>query len=149
MSRPPLPPFSEETAIQKVRLAEDGWNTRDPARVALAYSLDSRWRNRVEFLQGRESIGAFLRLKWQHELDYRLVKELWAFTGNRIAVRFAAEWHDTSGAWFRSYGNENWEFDDDGPDATSSGMHQRHADREQRSESFSGRSDGVRTTILH
>ena len=114
MSRPPLPPFSEETAIQKVRLAEDGWNTRDPARVALAYSLDSRWRNRVEFLQGRESIEAFLRLKWQRELDYRLVKELWAYSGNRIAVRFASEWHDASGAWFRSYGNENWEFDDDG-----------------------------------
>jgi uncharacterized protein len=114
MSRMPIPPFSELSAIEKVRLAEDGWNTRDPERVAQAYSLDSAWRNRSEFIQGRESIKAFLRLKWQRELDYRLVKELWSFAGNRIAVRFATEWRDASGSWFRSYGNENWEFDDDG-----------------------------------
>jgi len=113
-TRPPLPPFTQETAIQKVRLAEDGWNSRDPERVALAYSLDSRWRNRVEFLEGREAIVAFLRRKWAKELDYRLVKELWAFAGNRIAVRFAYEWHDDSGNWFRSYGNENWEFSANG-----------------------------------
>ncbi|HEY6941981.1 MAG TPA: nuclear transport factor 2 family protein [Dokdonella sp.] len=114
MTRPPLPPFTEDTAIQKVRLAEDGWNTRDPERVALAYSVESQWRNRAEFIHGREAIKAFLARKWQHELEYRLVKELWAFRGNRIAVRFAYEWHDAAGAWFRSYGNENWEFDDDG-----------------------------------
>ena len=111
MSRPPLPPFTLETATQKVRMAEDGWNTRDPARVALAYTPDSRWRNRAEFLQGREAIEAFLRRKWARELDYRLIKELWAFRDNRIAVRFAYEWRDDSGQWFRSYGNENWEFD--------------------------------------
>ncbi|GAC1301564.1 MAG: DUF1348 family protein [Steroidobacteraceae bacterium] len=109
--RPPLPPFSRETAAQKVRLAEDAWNTRDPARVAGAYTVDSRWRNRVEVLQGRDAIGAFLARKWSRELDYRLIKELWAFHENRIAVRFAYEWHDDSGRWFRSYGNENWEFD--------------------------------------
>ncbi len=109
--RPPLPPFSRETAAQKVRMAEDAWNTRDPARVAGAYTLDSRWRNRVEFLQGRDDIGAFLARKWSRELDYRLIKELWAFHENRIAVRFAYEWHDDGGRWFRSYGNENWEFD--------------------------------------
>jgi nuclear transport factor 2 (NTF2) superfamily protein len=114
MSRPPLPPFSEETAAQKVRLAEDAWNTRDPARVALAYTEDSRWRNRAEFLRGRADIVAFLTRKWQRELDYRLVKEVWAFRDNRIAVRFAYEWHDDSGNWFRSYGNENWEFDEQG-----------------------------------
>jgi nuclear transport factor 2 (NTF2) superfamily protein len=114
MTRPPLPPFTQETAAQKVRLAEDGWNTRDPARVAQAYSEDSRWRNRSEFLTGRAEIEAFLTRKWARELDYRLIKELWAFTDNRIAVRFAYEWHDDSGNWFRSYGNENWEFDDDG-----------------------------------
>jgi nuclear transport factor 2 (NTF2) superfamily protein len=112
--RPPLPPFTRETAIQKVRAAEDGWNTRDPARVALAYTVDSRWRNRAEFLIGREEIVAFLTRKWQRELDYRLIKELWAFGDHRIAVRFAYEWHDDSGTWFRSYGNENWEFDDHG-----------------------------------
>jgi nuclear transport factor 2 (NTF2) superfamily protein len=114
MSRPPLPPFTAETAAQKVRLAEDAWNTRDPARVALAYTSDSRWRNRAEFLQGREAIEAFLTRKWNRELDYRLIKELWAFRENRIAVRFAYEWHDDSGHWYRSYGNENWEFNDEG-----------------------------------
>jgi uncharacterized protein len=112
--RPPVPPFTRETAIEKVRLAEDGWNTRDPERVALAYTKDSRWRNRAEFATGRDEITAFLRRKWARELDYRLVKELWAFTENRIAVRFAYEWRDDAGNWFRSYGNENWEFDEDG-----------------------------------
>jgi uncharacterized protein len=112
--RPPVPPFTLATAIQKIRLAEDGWNTRDPAKVSLAYSEDSRWRNRAEFIAGRDEISAFLTRKWSRELDYRLIKELWAFDGNRIAVRFAYEWHDDSGHWFRSYGNENWEFDDDG-----------------------------------
>ncbi len=114
MTRPPLPPFTAETARQKVRLAEDGWNTRDAAKVALAYTQDSVWRNRAEFLQGRPAIEAFLSRKWQRELDYRLIKELWAFHDNRIAVRFAYEWRDDSGNWFRSYGNENWEFDGDG-----------------------------------
>ena len=114
MSRPPLPPFTSETAVQKVRLAEDLWNTRDPARVALGYSIDSRWRNRAEFLEGREAIEAFLTRKWRRELDYRLIKEVWTFHGNRIAVRFAYECHDGSGNWFRSYGNENWEFDEHG-----------------------------------
>jgi uncharacterized protein len=114
MSRPPLPPFTPESAAQKVRLAEDAWNTRDPARVALAYTPDSSWRNRAEFLQGRAAIEAFLRRKWARELDYRLIKELWAFGEDRIAVRFAYEWHDDSGQWFRSYGNENWEFDAEG-----------------------------------
>jgi uncharacterized protein len=113
-SRPPLPPFTCETATQKVRLAEDAWNARDPARVALAYTLDSTWRNRSEFLVGREAIVQFLRRKWAKELDYRLIKELWAFHDARIAVRFAYEWHDDSGNWFRSYGNENWEFDEHG-----------------------------------
>jgi uncharacterized protein len=113
-SRPPLPPFTLETAIQKVRMAEDAWNTRDPQRVALAYTIDSRWRNRAEFLHGRADIEAFLTRKWQRELDYRLIKEIWAFRENRIAVRFAYEWHDDSGSWFRSYGNENWEFDEHG-----------------------------------
>jgi uncharacterized protein len=113
-SRPPLPPFTLETAIQKVRMAEDAWNTRDPQRVALAYTIDSRWRNRAEFLHGRAEIEAFLTRKWQRELDYRLIKEIWAFRENRIAVRFAYEWHDDSGSWFRSYGNENWEFDEHG-----------------------------------
>jgi uncharacterized protein len=112
--RPPLPPFSLETAIKKVRAAEDAWNTREPERVALAYTADSRWRNRSEFLVGREQIVAFLRRKWTRELDYRLIKELWAFRENRIAVRFAYEWHDDSGNWFRSYGNENWEFNEHG-----------------------------------
>jgi uncharacterized protein len=114
MSRPPLPPFTPKSAAQKVRLAEDAWNTRDPARVALAYTPDSTWRNRAEFLRGREAIEAFLRRKWARELDYRLIKELWAFRENRIAVRFAYEWRDDSGQWFRSYGNENWEFDNEG-----------------------------------
>jgi len=112
--RPPLPPFTLETAVEKVRLAEDGWNSRDPEKVALAYTVDSYWRNRAEFVQGREAIVAFLTRKWQRELDYRLIKELWAFRDNRIAVRFAYEWHDDSGNWFRSYGNENWEFGEDG-----------------------------------
>jgi uncharacterized protein len=111
---PPCPPFDRETAIQKVRGAEDGWNTRDPERVSLAYSEQSRWRNRAEFVTGRKQIVDFLRRKWSRELDYRLIKELWAFTGNRIAVRFAYEWHDAEGNWFRSYGNENWEFEDNG-----------------------------------
>ncbi|WP_113703971.1 DUF1348 family protein [Nonomuraea lactucae] len=105
------PPFTQESAVEKVRLAEDGWNSRDPARVALAYTPDSSWRNRAEFVQGRDEIVAFLTRKWARELDYRLIKELWAFGGNRIAVRFAYEWHDDSGNWFRSFGNENWEFD--------------------------------------
>ena len=113
-TRPPLPPFTADTARQKVRAAEDAWNTRDPARVALAYTPDSTWRNRAEFFSGRDAIVAFLQRKWARELDYRLIKELWAFTGNRIAVRFAYEWHDDSGSWFRSYGNENWEFADNG-----------------------------------
>lgn len=108
--RPPLPPFSRDTAIAKVRAAEDAWNSRDPARVALAYTLDSRWRNRADFLVGRAAITDFLTRKWQREQDYRLIKELWAFTENRIAVRFAYEWHDDAGQWWRSYGNENWEF---------------------------------------
>ena len=113
-TRPPLPPFTRDTAIQKVRAAEDGWNTRDPERVALAYSTQSRWRNRAEFVVGREQIVALLRRKWARELDYRLIKELWAFEGSRIAVRFAYEWHDDAGNWFRSFGNENWEFDAQG-----------------------------------
>lgn len=113
-ARPPLPPFTRETAIQKVRMAEDAWNTRDPQRVALAYTEDSRWRNRAEFFQGREAIIRFLERKWTKELDYRLIKELWAFHENRIAVRFQYEWHDDSGNWFRSYGNEQWEFDENG-----------------------------------
>lgn len=113
-SRPPLPPFSAQTAALKVRMAEDAWNSRDPARVALAYTAQSQWRNRSEFLQGRDAIEAFLTRKWARELDYRLVKELWAFEGHRIAVRFCYEWHDDQGAWFRSYGNENWEFNEAG-----------------------------------
>ncbi len=112
--RPPLPPFTMETAIQKVRLAEDAWNTRDPARVALAYTLDSRWRNRTEFIEGRDAIQAFLIRKWSLEHDYRLIKELWGFRENRMAVRFAYEWRDLAGDWFRSYGNELWEFDPQG-----------------------------------
>ncbi len=121
MSRPPLPPFTLESAAQKVRLAEDGWNSRDPARVALAYTPDSRWRNRSTFVRGRAEIEAFLASKWQREQDYRLIKELWAQDGARIAVRFAYEWHDAAGQWWRSYGNENWAFDADGL------MHSRHA----------------------
>jgi len=120
-TRPPLPPFTRETAALKVRLAEDGWNSRDPKRVVLAYSQDTHWRNRAEFLSGRMAALAFLERKWNKELDYRLIKELWAFEGARIAVRFAYEWHDDSGHWFRSYGNENWEFDEDGL------MSRRHA----------------------
>jgi nuclear transport factor 2 (NTF2) superfamily protein len=120
-SRPPLPPFTQETAVLKVRLAEDGWNTRNPEKVSLAYTVDSRWRNRAEFPHGREEIVAFLTRKWAKELDYRLIKELWAFHGNRIAVRFAYEYHDDGGNWFRAYGNENWEFDEEGL------MYARHA----------------------
>ena len=119
--RPPLPPFTHETAAQKVRLAEDGWNTRDPGKVALAYTVDSHWRNRSEFLNGRDEIVAFLTRKWAKELEYRLIKELWAYEGNRIAVRFAYEYHDAEGRWFRAYGNENWEFDAQGL------MYARHA----------------------
>jgi nuclear transport factor 2 (NTF2) superfamily protein len=111
-ARPPLPPFTRQTAMQKVRLAEDGWNSRDPARVSLAYTVESQWRNRAEFFSGREAIVAFLQRKWAKELDYRLIKELWAFHDSRIAVRFCYEWHDDSGNWTRSYGNENWEFNE-------------------------------------
>ena len=121
MSRPPLPPYTLETAVQKARLAEDAWNSRDPARVALAYTEDSRWRNRAEFLTGRGEIIMFLTRKWERELDYRLIKEVWGTLGNRIAVRFVYEWRNAAGAWFRSYGNENWQFDADGL------MQQRHA----------------------
>ena len=113
-SRPPLPPFTRDSAIRKVRLAEDGWNSRDPDKVALAYTPDSRWRNRAEFVTGRTEIAQFLDRKWKKELDYRLIKELWAVEGNRIAVRYAYEWHDDSGNWFRTFGNENWEFDEHG-----------------------------------
>jgi uncharacterized protein len=113
-TKPPLPPFTPETAAQKVRMAEDAWNTRDPERVCLVYTEDTRWRNRAEFPVGREQVRQFLARKWAKELDYRLIKELWACAGNRIAVRFAYEWHDDSGNWFRSYGNENWEFNDQG-----------------------------------
>ncbi|MEM4989559.1 nuclear transport factor 2 family protein [Collimonas sp. H4R21] len=120
-ARPPFPPFTRETAIQKVRMAEDGWNSRDPQRVSLAYTVDTIWRNRHEFPQGREQVVQFLTRKWERELDYRLIKELWAFDGNRIAVRFAYESHDAAGNWFRSYGNENWEFDEHGL------MHRRYA----------------------
>ncbi len=121
VTNPIKPPFTRETAIAKVRGAEDAWNSRDPERVALGYSIDSKWRNRSEFIHGREEIVAFLTRKWAHELDYRLIKELWAFDHARIAVRFAYEWHNAEGQWFRSYGNENWEFGDDGL------MHSRHA----------------------
>lgn len=113
-ARPPFPPFDAESAAMKVRRAEDAWNGRDPEKVSLAYTPDSIWRNRSEFIQGRDAIVAFLTRKWSRELDYRLIKELWAYTDNRIAVRFAYEWHDDSGQWFRSYGNENWEFDEHG-----------------------------------
>ena len=112
--RPPLPPFTWESAVQKARLAEDGWNSRDPERVSLAYTADCRWRNRAEFITGRAEIQAFLTRKWNRELDYRLIKECWSFHDNRIAVRFAYEWHDDSGQWYRSYGNENWEFESNG-----------------------------------
>jgi uncharacterized protein len=120
-SRPPLPPFTQNTAVLKVRLAEDSWNTRDPETVSLAYTVDSRWRNRVEFVLGKEQIVAFLSRKWTRELDYRLIKELWAYHDNRIAVRFAYEYRDDSGNWFRTYGNENWEFNNEGL------MYARHA----------------------
>jgi uncharacterized protein len=113
-SRPPFPPFDTETADQKARMAEDAWNTRDPVRVSLAYTPDSQWRNRAEFFSGRDAIVAFLQRKWARELDYRLIKEVWAYTGNHIAVRFAYEFHDDSGNWFRSYGNEQWEFSANG-----------------------------------
>lgn len=113
-TRPPLPPFTRQAAIQKIRLAEDAWNSRDPARVVLAYSPDTRWRNRSEFPVGRSQAQAFLERKWAGELEYRLIKELWAFEGNRIAVRFAYEWHDDAGQWYRSYGNENWQFNEHG-----------------------------------
>jgi nuclear transport factor 2 (NTF2) superfamily protein len=119
--RPPVPPFDRDAAIEKVRRAEDGWNTRNPQQVALAYSLDSRWRNRSEFFEGRAAIIDFLTRKWLKELDYRLIKEIWAFDSDRIAVRFAYEWHDAEGSWFRSYGNENWLFDENGL------MSRRHA----------------------
>lgn len=121
MTRPPLPPFDEESARAKVRAAEDGWNTRDPERVSLAYTPETRWRNRAEFPTGREAVRAFLARKWAAELDYRLIKELWAFGGDRIAVRFAYEWRNAEGRWFRSYGNENWAFDAEGY------MRERHA----------------------
>ena len=121
MSRPPFPPFDADTAAQKARMAEDAWNSRDPARVALAYTEDSRWRNRAEFITGRAEIEAFLTRKWAGELDYRLIKEVWGFRLNRMAVHFAYEWHDAAGQWFRSYGNENWQFDEQGL------MAQRHA----------------------
>lgn len=114
MSRPPVPPFTETTAIEKIRLAEDAWNSRDPHRVSLAYTPDCPWRNRAELVTGREEIVQLLTRKWTRELDYLLIKELWAFSNNRIAVRFAYEFHDDSGQWFRAYGNENWEFDNDG-----------------------------------
>ena len=113
-SRPPLPPFTFETAVQKVRAAEDGWNNRDPQKVSMAYTAGSQWRNRAEFVTGRDEIIGLLTRKWNRELDYRLIKELWAFNSHRIAARFAYEWHDDAGNWFRSYGNENWEFDDNG-----------------------------------
>ena len=113
-TKPPLPPFTRESALQKVRMAEDAWNSRDPARVSLVYTADTRWRNRVEFPVGRAQVVELLQRKWARELDYRLIKEPWAHDGNRIAVRFAYEWHDDSGHWFRSYGNENWEFDENG-----------------------------------
>ncbi len=120
-NRPPLPPFTRETAIEKIRKAEDAWNSRDPARVALAYTADSRWRNRSEFLRGRQEIVEFLTRKWKDEAEYRLIKELWAFTADRIAVRFVYEWRDVNGAWFRACGNENWLFDENGL------MRERHA----------------------
>jgi nuclear transport factor 2 (NTF2) superfamily protein len=131
--RPPFPPFTRETALQKVKAAEAAWNTRDPDKVALAYTEDSHWRNRDEFFQGREAIRAFLRRKWERELDYRLMKEMWCFTDNRISVRFEYEWHDAAGNWFRSHGNEHWEFADDGlmqrRDASINDVPMRESDR--------------------
>lgn len=135
--RPPLPPFTLESATAKVRAAEDGWNSRDPERVALAFTVDSAWRNRAEFVTSRADIVAFLARKWQKELDYRLIKELWAHDGNRIAVRFAYEWHDDSGNWYRSYGNENWEFDE-------AGLMRRSV---RRTANSTGRWDGARMSI--
>jgi nuclear transport factor 2 (NTF2) superfamily protein len=140
MSRPPLPPFTRESAIEKVRLAEDGWNSRDAAKVSLAYTPDTVWRNRVEFPRGRAEVQAFLARKWNHELEYRLIKELWAFTDNRIAVRYAYEYHDDSGQWFRAYGNENWEFAADGL------MHNRHSSINEQPIA-AGPWDAARTTI--
>src|SRR3954447_26920320 len=134
MSRPPLPPFTAETAAQKVRMAEDAWNTRDPARVALAYTTDSRWRNRSEFLEGRADIESFLKRKWNRELDYRLIKEVWTFRENRIAVRFAYEWHDDSGHWFRSYGQRELGVRQARPDAAAHRQHQRLADQGERAQ---------------
>ena len=133
-SKPPVPPFTAESAAQKVRLAEDAWNTRDPDRVVLVYTEDTRWRNRAEFPVGREQVRQFLQRKWAKELDYRLIKELWGFTGNRIAVRFAYEWHDDSEHWFRSYGNENWEFTPQGFMSRPLRQYQRPADCHGRSE---------------
>ena len=132
--RPPLPPFTRETAAAKVRAAEDAWNRRDPEKVSLAYSEDSAWRNRAEFLRGRPDIVAFLTRKWARELDYRLIKELWAYTDTRIAVRFAYEWRDDSGQWYRSYGNENWEFDEQRLHAPAHRLDQRPADRRRRAQ---------------
>jgi uncharacterized protein len=144
--RPPLPPFNRESAIQKVRVAEDAWNSRDPEKVALAYTIDSRWRNRSEFPPGREEIVQFLKRKWARELDYRLIKELWIYEANRLAVRFAYEWHDEFRNWFRSYGNENWEFDNNG--LMRLGLHQSTICRSRnRSASFIGRSVAVRRDI--
>ena len=148
MTRPPLPPFTAETAARKARLAEDAWNTRDPAKVALAYTLDSAWRNRAEFIRGREPIEAFLTRKWKRELDYRLIKEVWAFRDSRIAVRFAYEWHDDSGNWFRSYGNENWEFE---PPASCSGASPASMTRRSKTASanITGPLGGVLTITHH
>ncbi len=149
LSRPPLPPFTAETAAQKARMAEDAWNTRDPGRVAQAYTSDSRWRNRAEIFQGRDAIEAFLTRKWARELDYRLIKEVWAFRDNRIAVRFAYEWRDDSGNWFRSYGNENWEFDEHGLMAPAHGQHQRRADPGERPQiSLAARAPPGRSSVL-
>ncbi len=128
MSRPPFPPFTRETAAQKARMAEDAWNSCDPERVALAYTEDSRWRNRSEFLEGRAAIVEFLTRKWEKEKEYRLIKDLWAFDGNHIAVRFQYEWHDAGGQWHRSYGNEQWEFDEKRADAPPRGQYQRYRD---------------------
>ena len=146
-ARPPLPPFTRETAAQKVRLAEDAWNTRDPERVSLAYTRRQPLAQPRRVLDGRDAIVAFLTRKWARELDYRLIKELWAFDGNRIAVRFAYEWHDDSGKWFRSYGNENWEFDDDGLMRRRHRQHQRPADRARPTASTTGRWAAGPTTI--
>ncbi len=146
MIRPPLPPFSEESAIQKVRAAEDAWNSRDPARVALAYALDCRWRNRTEFPRGRAEIEAFLTHKWARELDYRLIKELWTFATNRIAVRFAYEYHDSHSRWFRAYGNENWQFDSDGLMELRLASINEHPTRRPNG-NFSGHSVAVPSTI--